>query len=106
MIIYNITVKIDKEVEEDWVRWMVDKHIPDVMATGYFERFSFQKVLQSFDPDNTYAVQYFAEKMSKLHKYEVEFAPALKKEHAKRYPDKFVAIRTILDELHKGDDSF
>ena len=31
MIIYNVTISIDKEVENHWLDWMKNTHIPDVM---------------------------------------------------------------------------
>lgn len=102
MIIYNITIKIDPAVEEDWVKWMVDKHIPDVMATGLFLRYSFQRILQSVDPENTYAIQYFLESSKQLHQYQVKHAKALQTEHTERYKDKFVAIRTLLELLQES----
>ena len=31
MIIYNVTISIDKEAETHWLDWMKNTHIPDVM---------------------------------------------------------------------------
>ncbi len=36
MIIYNVTVNVEKEVEEVWVNWMKETHIPEILATGLF----------------------------------------------------------------------
>ncbi|MBT6516091.1 MAG: DUF4286 family protein, partial [Crocinitomicaceae bacterium] len=36
MIVYSVTVKVNQEIEENWLRWMKEVHIPDVMATGFF----------------------------------------------------------------------
>ena len=36
MILYNVTISIDTSVEEDWLQWMKEIHIPDVMNTGLF----------------------------------------------------------------------
>ena len=36
MIVYNVTVNIDADVQERWIEWMKEVHIPDVMATGLF----------------------------------------------------------------------
>ncbi|MFN7266562.1 MAG: DUF4286 family protein, partial [Bacteroidota bacterium] len=32
MILYNVTLTIDMAIHDDWVRWMKDQHIPDVMS--------------------------------------------------------------------------
>jgi hypothetical protein len=36
MILYNVTVSIDESVEKEWLQWMKEVHIPDVMNTGLF----------------------------------------------------------------------
>lgn len=36
MILYNVTVKIDLDVHDLWLRWMKEEHIPRVMETGCF----------------------------------------------------------------------
>jgi hypothetical protein len=34
MILYSVTVNIDRQVEQDWLQWMKSVHIPEVMDTG------------------------------------------------------------------------
>ena len=36
MILYNITVNIDHDINKEWLVWMKDIHIPDVLSTGLF----------------------------------------------------------------------
>ncbi len=36
MIIYNVTVKIDLDVHDLWLKWMKEEHIPRVMETACF----------------------------------------------------------------------
>ena len=45
MIIYNVTINIENDVQDTWVTWMKETHIPQVMATGFFTTFSFNKLL-------------------------------------------------------------
>ena len=49
MIIYSVTVSVDEDVHEEWVSWMKQTHIPDVMATGFFVENRFAKVLLAKD---------------------------------------------------------
>ena len=37
MIIYNVTVSVEESIKKDWLTWMQDVHIPEVMATGIFQ---------------------------------------------------------------------
>ena len=73
MIIYNVTIKLDPEIHEDWLSWMRRHHIPEVLATGYFVRC----------------------RLSKLDVNE------LQKKHIDRYANRFVAFRTILQVIEE-----
>ncbi len=37
MILYNVTVALDPAIETEWLAWMQQEHIPEVMATGCFD---------------------------------------------------------------------
>jgi len=97
MIIYNVTVKVDLDVHDDWMTWMRETHIPEVMATGKFVDHQIAKVLVDDQDGITYAIQYKCQSMQDLEAYQNEHAPALQKDHAERYKDRFVAFRTLLE---------
>jgi len=103
MVLYNVTVKIDNKVEEEWLQWMRQVHIPEVMATGLFLNYRITRILSLKDTDGTsYAFQYLCPDMAALHKYQVQYAPALQKSHTERYKDQFVAFRTIMEVVAEG----
>ena len=98
MILYNVTVKINTEVHDDWLHWMKTIHIPDVMNTQLFKAYQIARVLGQDEEDGiTYAIQYSCPDMKTLQQYSTQHAPALQKEHTKRYEGKFVAFRTLLE---------
>lgn len=37
MIIYNVTVNIEHNVHDEWLKFMKDEHIPDVMKNKLSE---------------------------------------------------------------------
>jgi len=97
MIIYNVTVKIDHSVQVDWLTWMIEKHIPDVMQTNLFQKNRICRLLEQNESDGIgYAIQYECKNMTDFFTYQKEFAPALQAEHKERYKDKFVAFRTLM----------
>lgn len=98
MIIYNVTVNIEDDVHDDWLKWMKEVHIPDVLGTGMFTENRIMKVLVEEETGGTtYAIQYTCESMERFRKYEAEFAPALRADADKQYGGKFVAFRTLLE---------
>ncbi len=101
MIVYNVTVNVDDDIQEEWVQWMKMVHIPDVLKTGMFSGHKFLKLLNedTVNPGQTYAVQYFCESLNHLERYLQDFAPALRDDVMNRYQGKFVAFRTFLEEV-------
>lgn len=103
MIIYNVTINIDYDVHDDWLIWMKEEHIPEVMATGRFIENRMSRVLAEEEGGVTYAIQYLATDMESYNRYIHEDAPKLQAEHSSRYEDKFVAFRTILEVVHQAN---
>lgn len=100
MILYNVTVAIDKNVEQEWLIWMKNVHIPEVMETNQFKTFKFLKVMNTEDPQsNSYSVQYFAESMQQIQMYMAAFAPELQQKALLKWPEKMAAFRTLLEEV-------
>lgn len=101
MIIYSVTISLDVNVHEDWLQWMKNVHIPDVMKTGYFTENLITRVLTTAEGENgiTYNIQYHCPSMIDLEEYQKNHAPSLQKDHTERYKDKFVAFRSILEKV-------
>ena len=97
MIIYNVTINIENDVREEWLAWMKSSHIPDVMKTGYFLENKICKVLVEEEQGTTYSIQYTCANMKDLEEYRQLHAPRLQKEVADKFPNKFVAFRTLLE---------
>ena len=97
MIIYNVTVIIIKEAEEEWLQWMKKVHIPDVMNTGLFLENHISRILDDNEEGTSYAIQYKLNDMATFQAYQEKFAPALQKEHTERYKNRYVAFRTLME---------
>jgi hypothetical protein len=100
MLLYNVTVGIDKEVEREWLHWMKTEHIPEVMRTKLFTDYKMYKVLHDEDDGTiSYSIQYFAQTLDQVTLYFEKFAPSLLEKLRLRFKDKHVAFMTLLDEV-------
>lgn len=100
MILYNVTVGIDKEIEAVWVEWMKTTHIPEVLKTGTFIKYKFYKVLSHDDEGSvSYCIQYFTPTLEKFNLYLKDYAPALMEHHRAKFDGKHVAFLTLLEEV-------
>lgn len=98
MIIYNVTTNIHESVHDQWLNWMQQKHIPEVLATGKFSSARIVRVLIEEEMGGTtYSVQYTTDSKETLEKYYEEDAPALREEGLRLFGDKMLAFRTELE---------
>ena len=97
MYIYNVTINIDESVHHQWLKWMKEKHIPDVLATGKFSNAKMCKVLVDEEMGGvTYSVQYSTDSKETLNRYYNEDAYRLRQDAIDMFKDKFVTFRTEL----------
>jgi len=94
MIVYNVTNSVDKEIAEEWISWMKDKHIPGLLKAGLFESYKILKVL-NHDDDKTlsFAVQFYSKSIESIHEYH------LNEEIRQRYGDRVLTYATLLEEV-------
>lgn len=97
MILYNVTVILDKEAESEWLDWMHSKHIQEVMNTKCFESNRIFKVLESQNEGITYSVQYTAKDLETYETYRINFAAKLQADLQNKFANRYVAFRTIME---------
>ena len=100
--IYNVTINIQEEVHDQWVAWMKETHIPEMLATKKFSSALMTRVnVEEAMGGITYSVQYKTDSKATLERYYQEDAPRLRSE-SKAFDGKFVAFRTELEIVHEA----
>jgi len=99
MIIYNITINVEESAHENWLNYMKDEHIPDVMKTGCFVDYTFSKIItrQADETGITYSIQFKCKSMDDYDNYQAKYAPELRKDIDEKFEGKFYAFRTLLE---------
>lgn len=101
MLIYNVTIKIDWSIEKDWTGWMLDEHMPEVVATGCFESSRLLRLLEVDETDGpTFAAQYIAESKEAYNAYIQQHAPAMRKKVTEKWGNQLVAFRSLMEVVH------
>ena len=100
MIVYNVTCTLaDESIHEEWLHWMKEEHIPEVMSTGLFADYRMLRLLHEENNGITYAIQYRSTTMAEYQLYQKEYAPPLQQKTREKYGDKVLAFRTLLEEV-------
>ncbi|HYG15233.1 MAG TPA: DUF4286 family protein [Bacteroidia bacterium] len=99
MILYNVTVNVEGSIHDEWLHWMKQVHIPEVMQTGKFSDYKMFKILSRQEDETgvTYCIQYFAATMDDYFTYQTDFAPALQRKTMDKYGENIMAFRTLME---------
>src|SRR5687767_57318 len=98
MVVYNITIKINPGIENEWIHWQQQEHIPEIMATNLFTGYKFFRLLEQEEADGiTYVIQYFTSSLENYHQYINQFASALREKALAKWGDQFIAFRTVME---------
>ena len=100
MIIYNVTIKVDAPVADEWVQWMKAEHMADLLNTGLFTECKLCKLLEQDESDGiTYAAQYFCNSLKEYNDYIDNHAITMREKGNRAFGGKFVAFRTVMEVL-------
>jgi hypothetical protein len=100
MILYNITINVSPDIEQDFISWMKTIHIPEVLETGIFHDHKFFRLIHDTDDGSTnYCIQYFTENLKMMMEYERKHAASLQAKTQERYQDKAIAFRSLLETI-------
>lgn len=94
MVIYEITSDVAAELADSYERYMIDLHIPDLLATGCFRDVRFAR-----SAPGRYRIHYLAADRETLERYLREHAPRLRDDFARHFPAGVEVTRENWDVL-------
>ncbi len=91
MLIYEITATVDAGIATEYEKYMTERHIPDLLATGHFAA--------AFCARNgsQYRIGYHADTQEQLDAYLANDADRLRKDFADHFPGGVELSRQVLD---------
>ncbi len=101
MIVYNVTSNVGSHMAEEWLKWMQEEHIPEVMQTGCFTECKILKLLTEADDNEgiNYAIQYTANTLDNYNQYKDQFGSILQAKTKEKYGDSVLAYRSLLEVI-------
>ena len=100
MLIYNVTIKVDASIADEWLQWLLQDHIPEVMATGCFSSHKLVRLLEVDDSEGpTYAIQYHADSKANYNRYIEMHASLLRQKSIDKWGNRFIAFRSLMQEV-------
>ncbi len=101
MIIYNATTKVSHTIHKEWLQWMLDIHIPEVLGTGCFEKHQVLRLLETDETEGfTYAFQYYAVSRAQYNRYIEIYGPALRQQTVDKWGANIIAFRSLMEVVN------
>lgn len=97
MILYNVTIILDEEIHVNWLKWLKNQHLKEMMGTGFFISYRVLKVLDSPNEGVTYCVQYIADSVEKYNEYMQKHPNQLQANVPTEFLNKFVVFSTLME---------
>jgi hypothetical protein len=100
MVLYNVTVNIDSDREEEFIAWMKQEYLSRVMQTGLFFEKRFFRLLQEDNGNGVnFSAQFFAENLEDLEFFQERYADILSEIIKEKFGSQFVSFRTVLESI-------
>ncbi len=101
MFIYNVTINVQGSIQNDWLRWLKEEHIPEVVGTGCFTHAVILRLMEVDDSEGpTYAIQYHAQSKALYNNYIENHATAMRQKSFDKWGDKFIAFRSVMQVVN------
>ena len=97
-IIYNVTIMVDHAISSQWLQWLLEEHIPDVLSTSCFTGHRVLRLREVEEAEGpTYAIQYNCPTWDDYNRYINEHASEMRNRSVQKWGDRFIAFRTVME---------
>ncbi|MBI1343271.1 MAG: DUF4286 family protein [Terrimonas sp.] len=100
MVIYNVTVKTEAAVATDYINWLHQEHIPEILQTGCFSHANILRLLDVDESEGpTFVIQYRTTTLDNYKTYLAKFAGAMREKSFARWGDRIITFRTVMQSV-------
>jgi hypothetical protein len=96
-VLYRVTIDVDADVADEWIAWMKEVHVPDVLREPGFSRAVIAREKKDDATAVRFVIDYTVESNALLDRYFAESAPRVRAEHEARFGGRARATRQVLE---------
>jgi hypothetical protein len=100
MFIYNITYKVDWNINDVWLNWMLNEHMQLLTDAAGFTKFQLIKLHDVDEAEGpTYAAQYFMDNKDVYNRYLELHAAKFQTEMYNKWNDSVFSFKTLMEVI-------
>ena len=97
MIVYKVIIQIEKKIEKDWLNWMRDVHIPEIMDLNIFYKSRLFNIINKKAKEfSSFCIEYYCRSEEEYNIYKKKYSKNLQIKHIEKFKGKFNGKRLIL----------
>ncbi len=97
MIIYKVIIKIEKKIEKEWLNWIREVHIPEIMDLNIFYKSRLFNIIKNKEKEfSSFCIEYYCHSEKEYNKYKKKYSKNLQIKHIEKFKGKFKGKRLIL----------
>ena len=97
MIVYKVIIQIEKKIEKDWLNWMRDVHIPEIMDLNIFYKSQLFNIINNKEKEfSSFCIEYCCHSEQEYNIYKKKYSKNLQIKHIEKFKGKFKGERLIL----------
>jgi hypothetical protein len=97
MVVYNVTIKVEWAIHDQWLQWMKQEHMPELISTGCFHQSQLLRLIEVDEEEGpTYAAQYYAESKALYNQYIEKFSVEKREKAFQKWGNRFIAFRSVM----------
>lgn len=101
MFIYNITIKVDWQIHEEWLQWLLNNYIPSIMATNCFEKYQVTRLHDTDETEGlTYAIQFYATSKSQCNRYSQLHAASIMQNAFEKWKEQMLSFSSLMEVIN------
>jgi len=98
MLIFNTTYKVSNKINENWLRWTKENHVPFMLQSGSFSNAQITKIVGSEDDEGiSYSIQFHIADMNTLMVWHKDNASTFQKHCAAAFGNQVSFFSTVLE---------
>lgn len=101
MILYNITTHVTWTVLPEWKDWLLQTHLPAILATKLFTRHQLVRLLEVDEEQGiTFALQLYAKNASDFKEYRERFEAAMERKSKERWGNGTLSFSSVMEVIN------
>lgn len=101
MVVYNITTKIAWHIEDEWLKWQKEKHIPEIIRAAQISEYKIFRLLGQEDEDGpTYTTQFFFISLENYEAYVRSHSTTMRSNAVNKWGNQSISFHTVMELIN------